>query len=130
MAQLETLLEIRNLKKHFNVEKGLLHAVDGVSLSIRKNEIVGLVGESGCGKSTLGRTLVGLYDKTSGEVYYDGQRLPTSYTAADYKKFSRQIQMIFQDPYSSLNPRMTIREIIAEGPLRSRARSRTRSPTG
>jgi oligopeptide transport system ATP-binding protein len=117
MAQLETILEVRNLKKHFHVEKGTLHAVDGVSLAIRKNEIVGLVGESGCGKSTLGRTLVGLYDKTSGEVYYDGERLPTSYTAADYKKFSRQIQMIFQDPYSSLNPRMTIREIVAEGPL-------------
>ncbi len=70
----EALLEVRNLKKHFNVEKGRLHAVDGVSLKIQKNEIVGLVGESGCGKSTLGRTLVGLYDKTSGDVYYDGVR--------------------------------------------------------
>jgi oligopeptide transport system ATP-binding protein len=113
----DPILEVKNLKKHFNVEKGRLHAVDGVSLKIQQNEIVGLVGESGCGKSTLGRTLVGLYDKTSGEVYYNGERLPTSYTAQDYKKYSRQIQMIFQDPYSSLNPRMTIREIVAEGPL-------------
>jgi oligopeptide/dipeptide ABC transporter ATP-binding protein len=117
LENVEAILEVKNLKKHFNVERGRLHAVDGVSLKINANEIVGLVGESGCGKSTLGRTLVGLYDKTSGEVYYNGERLPTSYTAADYKKYSRQIQMIFQDPYSSLNPRMTIREIIAEGPL-------------
>jgi oligopeptide/dipeptide ABC transporter ATP-binding protein len=117
MPELESILEVQNLKKHFHVDRGTLHAVDGVSLKIRRNEIVGLVGESGCGKSTLGRTLVGLYDKTSGEVYYNGERLPTSYTAADYKKFSREIQMIFQDPYSSLNPRMTIREIVAEGPL-------------
>jgi len=112
------ILEIRDLKKHFNVGKDqTLHAVDGVNLSIHKNEIVGLVGESGCGKSTLGRTLVGLYDKTSGEVVYQGERLPTKYAAQDFKKYSREIQMIFQDPYSSLNPRMTIREIVAEGPL-------------
>jgi oligopeptide/dipeptide ABC transporter ATP-binding protein len=117
MPDREILLEVKDLKKHFLVERGRLHAVDGVSLKIGSNEVVGLVGESGCGKSTLGRTLVGLYDKTSGEVYYNGERLPTSYTAADYKKYSREIQMIFQDPYSSLNPRMTIREIIAEGPL-------------
>jgi len=76
-----------------------------------------LVGESGCGKSTLGRTLVGLYDKTAGEVWYQGQKMPTKFSSADYKRFSREIQMIFQDPYSSLNPRMTIREIIAEGPM-------------
>jgi oligopeptide/dipeptide ABC transporter ATP-binding protein len=112
------ILEIRGLKKHFEVDRGkFLHAVDGVSLSVAANEIVGLVGESGCGKSTLGRTLVGLYDKTSGEVIYDGRRLPTRYSAADYKQYSREIQMIFQDPYSSLNPRMTVKEIIAEGPL-------------
>jgi oligopeptide transport system ATP-binding protein len=112
------ILEIRDLKKHFEVGKGkTLHAVDGVSLSVDENEIVGLVGESGCGKSTLGRTLVGLYDKTAGEVHYRSQRLPTRYTAEDYKKLSREIQMIFQDPYSSLNPRMTIREIVSEGPL-------------
>lgn len=111
------LLEIQNLKKHFVIEKNkVLHAVDGVSLAIKKNEIVGLVGESGCGKSTLGRTLAGLYDKTSGHVVYDGNQLPQAYSAKDFAKMSREIQMIFQDPYSSLNPRMTVKEIIAEGP--------------
>jgi oligopeptide transport system ATP-binding protein len=111
------LLEIRGLKKHFKVGKGkTLHAVDGITLSIAKNEIVGLVGESGCGKSTLGRTLVGLYDKTAGEVIYNGEKLPQSYSAKDFRRFSREVQMIFQDPYSSLNPRMTVKEIIAEGP--------------
>ncbi|MBC7690987.1 MAG: ATP-binding cassette domain-containing protein [Methylotenera sp.] len=112
------ILEIRNLKKHFEVSKGsFLHAVDGITLSIGKNEVVGLVGESGCGKSTLGRTLVGLYDKSSGEVVYQGEKLPSRYASSDFKKYSREIQMIFQDPYSSLNPRMTVREIIAEGPM-------------
>jgi oligopeptide/dipeptide ABC transporter ATP-binding protein len=111
------LLEIKNLKKHFDMGPGKrLHAVDGVSLAIAKNEIVGLVGESGCGKSTLGRTLVGLYDKTSGEVFYEGEQLPEKYSSDDFRKFSRTIQMIFQDPYASLNPRMTVREIVAEGP--------------
>ncbi len=114
----EVILDIRDLKKHFIVGEGKrLHAVDGITMDVRENEIVGLVGESGCGKSTLGRTLVGLYDKTAGEVHYRGEKLPTRYGANDFKKFSRSIQMIFQDPYSSLNPRMTIREIIAEGPM-------------
>lgn len=117
-ARGEVILEVKDLKKHFTVKDGkVLRAVDGVSLAVRENEIVGLVGESGCGKSTLGRTLVGLYDKTAGEVVYRGEKLPVHYEADDFKKFSRQIQMIFQDPYSSLNPRMTIREIVAEGPI-------------
>ena len=112
------MLELRNLTKHFEIAKGQwLHAVDGINLSIKENEVVGLVGESGCGKSTLGRTIVGLYDKTAGEIVFNGQRLPTHYRADDFRKYSREIQMIFQDPYSSLNPRMTVREIIAEGPL-------------
>lgn len=112
------ILELKDVRKHFNVGEGKkLRAVDGISIAIKENEIVGLVGESGCGKSTLGRTLVGLYDKSSGEVHYKGEKLPTKYAADDFKKFSRSIQMIFQDPYSSLNPRMTIREIIAEGPM-------------
>jgi len=111
------LLEIRDLKKHFSVAKNkTLHAVDGINLEIYPNEILGLVGESGCGKSTLGRTLAGLYEKTSGEVLYKGQRLPQKYKVSDFVHLSREIQMIFQDPYSSLNPRMTVREIIAEGP--------------
>lgn len=111
------LLEIRKLKKHFNVGKNkTLHAVDGIDLEIYPNEILGLVGESGCGKSTLGRTLAGLYEKTEGEVVYNGQILPQNYQAKDFVRLSREVQMIFQDPYSSLNPRMTVREIIAEGP--------------
>jgi oligopeptide transport system ATP-binding protein len=114
---MNTLLEIKELKKHFDLGKGkTLHAVDGISLKIGKNEILGLVGESGCGKSTLGRTLVGLYDKTSGEVIYDGEKLPQTYSAKDFRRLSREVQMIFQDPYSSLNPRMTVKEIVAEGP--------------
>lgn len=111
------LLELRNLKKHFTIAKNkTLHAVDGVNLEIFPNEILGLVGESGCGKSTLGRTLAGLYEKTAGEVFYRGQKLPQKYRVSDFVHLSREIQMIFQDPYSSLNPRMTVREIIAEGP--------------
>jgi oligopeptide/dipeptide ABC transporter ATP-binding protein len=112
------ILEIKDLKKYFKVGKNsYLHAVDNVNLSIKENEIVGLVGESGCGKSTLGRTIVGLYAKTGGEIRFRGEKLPEKYSSKDYKRFSRQIQMIFQDPYSALNPRMTIREIVAEGPL-------------
>ncbi len=112
------ILEIKNLKKYFEVKKGaFLHAVDGVSLSIEENEIVGLVGESGCGKSTLGRTVVGLYPKTGGEVIYKNKVLPGAYSAQDFRRYSKEIQMIFQDPYSSLNPRMTVKEIIAEGPM-------------
>lgn len=110
-------LEIRNLKKHFRLEKNkILHAVDGINITIHENEIVGLVGESGCGKSTLGRTIAGLYDKTAGDVFYKGKQLPHSYSTNDFAKLSLEIQMIFQDPYSSLNPRMTVKEIIAEGP--------------
>ena len=111
------ILEIKGLKKHFDLGKGkILHAVDGIDLTINKNEIVGLVGESGCGKSTLGRTLVGLYDKTAGEIIYNGEKLPQTYSAKDFRRLSREVQMIFQDPYSSLNPRMTVKEIVAEGP--------------
>lgn len=111
------ILEIKNLKKHFQVAKNkTLHAVDGINLNIYQNEILGLVGESGCGKSTLGRTLAGLYEKTDGEVVYNGKTLPKNYSVNDFVHLSREIQMIFQDPYSSLNPRMTVREIVAEGP--------------
>lgn len=113
----EPLLKIEGLKKHFQLAKDrTLHAVDGISLDIFANEILGLVGESGCGKSTLGRTLAGLYEKTGGRVIYNGQELPKKYAAKDFLRLSREIQMIFQDPYSSLNPRMTVGEIIAEGP--------------
>jgi oligopeptide/dipeptide ABC transporter ATP-binding protein len=112
------ILELREVSKHFPLGRGrTLRAVDGVSLSLREREVVGLVGESGCGKSTLGRTVVGLYEKTGGEILYRGERLPARYRAADFLHYARKIHMIFQDPYSSLNPRMTVREIVAEGPL-------------
>jgi oligopeptide/dipeptide ABC transporter ATP-binding protein len=115
---MNALLEVRELRKHFELPRGrVLQAVDGISLTVGEREVVGLVGESGCGKSTLGRTIVGLYDKTSGEVRYRGEPLPTRYRAGDFKRWARKIQMIFQDPYSSLNPRMTLREIVAEGPV-------------
>jgi oligopeptide/dipeptide ABC transporter ATP-binding protein len=112
------LLEVRELRKHFEPARGrVLRAVDGVSLEVGEGEVLGLVGESGCGKTTFGRTVVGLYDKTSGEVRYRGEALPARYRAPDFTRWARKIQMIFQDPYSSLNPRMTLREIVAEGPL-------------
>jgi ABC-type oligopeptide transport system ATPase subunit len=111
------ILELKVLKKYFRLQGGrMLHAVDGVSLSVGEREVVGLVGESGCGKSTLGKTAVGLLDKTAGEVHYRGERLPAVYGADDFRKYARKVHMIFQDPYSSLDPRMTVREIIAEGP--------------
>jgi oligopeptide/dipeptide ABC transporter ATP-binding protein len=112
------ILELRGLKKHFRLGRGrVLQAVDGIDLAIREGEVVGLVGESGCGKSTLGRTIVGLHDKTAGEVRFRGEPLPSRYGVEDFRRYARKIHMIFQDPYSSLNPRMTVREIVAEGPL-------------
>ena len=114
---MKPLLEVRDLKKHFELEHGrVLQAVDGITLEVGEREVVGLVGESGCGKSTLGRTIVGLHDKTAGEVRYRGERLPSRYRSEDFKRWARKVQMIFQDPYSSLNPRMTLREVVAEGP--------------
>lgn len=110
------MIEVKNLKKYFDIGPGQkVHAVDNISLDIHEKEIIGLVGESGSGKSTFGRTLCGLWDKTEGEVLYRGEKLPDNYGPKDFKKFSKKIQMIFQDPYSSLNPRMTVKEIIAEG---------------
>jgi oligopeptide/dipeptide ABC transporter ATP-binding protein len=115
------LVEARNLKTHFNIGRNrIVHAVDGVSLNIAENEILGLVGESGCGKSTLGRTLAGLQAKTSGDILFRGKALPDRYSKEDFRRLSTNIQMIFQDPYTSLNPRMTIGEIISE-PLRLQA---------
>jgi oligopeptide/dipeptide ABC transporter ATP-binding protein len=94
----------------------VLRAVDGVSLAVAEREVVGLVGESGCGKSTLGRAIAGLHPRTGGEIRHRGTPLPVRYRAADFRRHGRRIQMVFQDPYSSLDPRMTIREIVAEGP--------------
>ena len=113
---MNALVRIRNLTKHFEIGRGeVVHAVDDVSLDIAPREIVGLVGESGSGKSTLGKTVLGLHDKTGGEVIYDGEALPAKYRPADFQRHARSMQMIFQDPYSSLNPRMTVGEIVAEG---------------
>ena len=113
---MKALVEAVELTKHFRIKKNqIVHAVDNVSLTVHEKEIVGLVGESGSGKSTLGKAILGLHDKTSGLVRYDGQELPQKYTPADFLSGAKKMQMIFQDPYSSLNPRMTVGEIIAEG---------------
>lgn len=110
------LVKTENLTKHFHMGIGqTLHAVDGISLEIAENEIMGLVGESGSGKSTFGKTLTGLLQRTSGEVWFRGQALPQKFSAQDHLKYSREMQMIFQDPYSSLNPRMTVLDVVGEG---------------
>ncbi len=110
----ETLLKVENLCQHFKAGNKVIKAVDGVSFEIKKGEVFSLVGESGCGKTTTGRTIIRLYQPTGGEVYFKGERIGAG-TAS--KKKLRQIQMIFQDPIASLDPRMTVREIIAEGLL-------------
>lgn len=113
---MKPLVEINHLVKYFDIGTNQrVHAVDDVSFSIDPQEIVGLVGESGSGKSTLGKTLLGLHDKTGGSVSFDGQQLPQRYQAKDFRAMAPKMQMIFQDPYSSLNPRMTVGEIVAEG---------------
>ncbi len=111
------LLEIKNLTKFFSVKKGAfgikhsyVKAVDNVSFAIKRGETLGLVGESGCGKTTTGRTIVRLYEPTAGEIHYDGENI-TNVRMTPYRK---KIQMIFQDPYASLNPRMTVGDIIGE----------------
>ena len=110
------LIEARKLTRFFDLGGDqLVHAVDKVSLTIGEREIVGLVGESGSGKSTFGKTLLGLHDKTDGEVIFRGEALPQKYRPVDFQKLATKMQMIFQDPYSSLNPRMTVGEIIGEG---------------
>lgn len=111
----EILVSVRHLKKYFHVARGkTLKAVDDVSFDIHKGETLGLVGESGCGKTTCGRTLIGIYSATGGDVLYDGVNVHTM-TKAQKLGFKRECQIIFQDPYASLNPRMTVGDIIAEG---------------
>lgn len=110
------LVEVKNLKEYFNINMGLfktkpLKAVDDVSFTIQKGETLGLVGESGCGKTTVGRTLLHLYKPTAGEIWYDGKEIKT---AEDINEFRKKATMVFQDPYSSLNPRMTVSDIIGE----------------
>jgi oligopeptide transport system ATP-binding protein len=111
----DKILEIRNMKKHFNLGGGkILKAVDRFSIDIHRGETFGLVGESGCGKSTAGRTIIRMYDVTSGEVLFNGQDVH-KLQGKKLKEFRRNAAMVFQDPYASLNPRMTVGNIIAEG---------------
>ncbi len=111
----EILLDVRDLKEHFAIPSGMktlkLKAVDGVTFSIKKGETLGLVGESGCGKTTVGRTILHLYHPTSGEIYFKGKKISSN---RDIKEFRKKAAMVFQDPYSSLDPRMTVSDIIAE----------------
>ena len=116
MNEQKNLLEIKNLKQHFDVPNGFLKslklkAVDDVSFSIKEGETLGLVGESGCGKTTVGRTILQLYKPTAGEVWFDGQLIKSKRSINEFRK---QAQMVFQDPYSSLDPRMTVSDIIGE----------------
>ena len=121
MAENEVLLSVRDLNKHFPIKSGIIfkkssayvHAVDGVSFDIYKGETLGLVGESGCGKSTTGRTILRLFKPTSGNVYFEGKDLATL-SGNELRTMRKDLQMIFQDPYASLNPRMTVRQIIGE----------------
>ena len=116
MIENKTLVEVKHLKEYFNINTGVftskpLKAVDGVSFAIRQGETLGLVGESGCGKTTVGRTLLHLYKPTAGEIWFDGKQIVTKKDILEYRK---KTAMVFQDPYSSLNPRMTVSDIIAE----------------
>ncbi len=106
-------LEVKNLKKYFKTPRGTLHAVDGIDFKIEKGQTLGIVGESGCGKSTLGRVVLHLLEKTEGQIYFEGEDI-SNINKKQLKDIRKDMQMIFQDPFSSLNPRMTVSEIIAE----------------
>ncbi len=107
------LIQTKDLKKYFKTPKGDLHAVDNVNFTIKKGQTLGVVGESGCGKSTLGRTILRLLEPTGGEVLYNGKNI-LNYNFKEMQEMRKKMQIIFQDPYASLNPRMTISQIIAE----------------
>ena len=116
MSENRVLLEVQDLKQYFDINTGFfrskpLKAVDGVSFSIRKGETLGLVGESGCGKTTVGRSILHLYKPTGGKVVYDGTEIESK---SSLREFRKKATMVFQDPYSSLNPRMTVTDIVAE----------------
>ncbi|GHU79902.1 ABC transporter ATP-binding protein [Clostridia bacterium] len=108
-----SLLEVRDLKKYFKTPNGMLHAVDGVSFTLEQGKTLGVVGESGCGKSTLGRVILHLLEATDGEIYFDGEDISRP-SKARQKELRQDMQIIFQDPYSSINPRMKVAQIIAE----------------
>jgi len=107
------LIEVKNLKKYFNISRGMLQAVDGISFNIEEGKTLGVVGESGCGKSTTGRSILRLIEPTSGEVYFDGRDL-LKLNESELRKARKDMQIIFQDPFSSLDPRKTINQIISE----------------
>jgi len=115
----EVMLEVKNLKKYFNTPKGSLHAVDGVNFTIEKGKTLGIVGESGCGKSTTGRTILRLIEPTSGEVYFDGKDI-NKLSASEMRKMRKDMQIIFQDPYSSLDPKLPINKLISEPIVRNK----------
>lgn len=120
---MDTILEVKNLKKYFRTSRGMLHAVDDVSFSMERGKTLGIVGESGCGKTTLGRTLVHLESSTSGQIFYEGEDI----TNVDRKRLyglRQKMQMIFQDPYSSIDPRMTVSETIKEALMLTRRYTR------
>jgi len=110
---MSALIEVKNLKKYFQTSRGDLHAVDDVSFTIEKGHTLGVVGESGCGKSTLGRTIIHLLDSTDGQIFFEGEDV-TKIKGKKLKEFRENAQIIFQDPYSSLNPRFTVKETIME----------------
>ena len=122
----QPLIQVENLTKYFRAGKhAQLHAVDGISLQIQAGETLGVVGESGCGKSTLGRTVLRLHEPTSGRILFEGEDITRR---KGVKQLRRDMQMIFQDPYSSLNPRMSVQELIAEPLLVAGPRFTSRWP--
>lgn len=110
----KNLIEVKNLKKYFSTPGGMLHAVDNVTFNIEKGKTIGIVGESGCGKSTLGKTLMRLHTPTSGDVMYKGANIATMPIKQFKKEYRSHIQMIFQDPYASLDPRMSVLQLVEE----------------
>ena len=120
----DVLIEVKHLTKYFNTPRGLLHAVEDVNLRINEGETIGVVGESGCGKTTLGRVITRLVDSTSGEVLLDGEDI-LSYKGKQKEKIYHNIQMVFQDPYSSLNPRLSVGNII-EDPIKTLNRKKSK----
>ena len=109
----DVLLEVKNLKKYFNTPRGPLHAVDGVSFTIERGKVLGIVGESGCGKSTTGRTILRLIEPTAGEILFEGKDV-AKMSKKELKNIRKDMQLIFQDPYASLDPRMTVSALIRE----------------